>query len=173
MVSPKTLWSSWRNCISELCYGLHHWPPHEEQSLLPTSVETTEDKAGSTNSSMAGERQWHTASFPLWLLVPEVPYSKNVSWKDECVTALLSVTLWCAKTLLIQAWGKLLLFVQSMQGMFGKQQNVGRSIQWATDSYTFWDQSLLMHNIISSSYLLKYLLIKRTEKNWFLHYRKV
>lgn len=57
--------------------------------------------------------------------------------------------------------------------MFEKQQNQGRSIQWAADSYTFQDQSQLMHNIISSSYLLKYLLIKRTEKNWFLHYRSV
>lgn len=37
----RTLRSSWRNCISELCCGLHswhHWPPHAEQSLLPISV---------------------------------------------------------------------------------------------------------------------------------------
>lgn len=161
----RTLRSSWRNCISELCCGLHnwhHWPPHAEQSLLPISVKKTEDKAGSTNSSMAGERQWHTASFPFQLLAAKVPYSKNDTWKDECVTALLKVTLWCAKTLLIQAWGKLLLLVQPMQWMFGKQQNVGRSMQWAADSYTFQDQSQLMYNITSSSYISLYLLIKIT-----------
>lgn len=33
----KALWSSWRNCISELFYKLHHWPPHAKQSLLPSN----------------------------------------------------------------------------------------------------------------------------------------
>lgn len=166
MVSPKD--------FEIILKKLHFWAVLWAAQLAPLATpcrtitssyfceKKTEDKAGSTNSSMAGERQWHTASFPFQLLAAKVPYSKNDTWKDECVTALLKVTLWCAKTLLIQAWGKLLLLVQPMQWMFGKQQNVGRSMQWAADSYTFQDQSQLMNNITSSSYISLYLLIKIT-----------
>lgn len=104
-LNQKISWPLERNYIPKMGCGLHNrhcWQDPAEQSLLPGSVEKTRDKAGSTTnvSAAAGEGQPDPVPFLLPLSTLKILCLKNVSWRTECVTALLKITLRCVQTLL-------------------------------------------------------------------------